>query len=69
MPQLDIYILYDLVIDIIFLWNLLFLINIGYLNINTYLILKSVKVKYFIEKQFLKKIYNELNFIKNIKNW
>ena len=67
MPQLDIYILCQLVLSVLIFWSLLFLLNLNNLLINIFLSLKVIKIKFFIEKQLLKKIFKELYFIKNIK--
>ncbi len=61
------YILCELVIYVVILWNLLFIINLNKLMINIYLILKIIRMKFFIEKQILKYINIELYFIKNLK--
>ena len=66
MPQLDVYILFEFINELIFLWTLIYIINIYNLYINIYLILSSIKIKNFIEKQIFKNIYNEIYFLKNI---
>lgn len=67
MPQLDIYILWDLIHYVLLFWCLLFILNLSFLLINVFLSLRIIKLKYFIEKQLLKKIFKELYFLKNIK--
>lgn len=67
MPQLDIYILFQLVQAILLFWCLLFLLNISNFLLNIFLSLKIIKLKFFIEKQVLKKIFKELFFYKNLQ--
>lgn len=67
MPQLDIYILHELVENVLILWGILFLLNIRYLLLNIFLSLKTIKLKFFVEKQLLKKIFKEINIKKNNK--
>jgi len=67
MPQLDVYILYELVQTVLIFWCLLFLLNISNLLLNIFLSLKVIKLKFFVEKQLLKKIFKEVFFIKNNK--
>jgi len=67
MPQLDIYILCELVNVVILLWNIIYILNIRKLLININLNIGSMRIKYFVEKQILKNIYSELFFKKNLK--
>jgi hypothetical protein len=67
MPQLDIYILYNLVQTILLFWCLLFLLNISNILLNIFLSLKIIKLKFFVEKQFLKKLFKEIFFFKNLR--
>ncbi len=67
MPQLDIYILFQLVQAVLLFWCLLFLLNISNFLLNIFLSLKTIKLKFFIEKQILKKIFKELFFYKNLQ--
>lgn len=67
MPQLDIYILFQLIQAILFFWCLLFLLNISNFLLNIFLSLKTIKLKFFVEKQTLKKVFKELFFYKNLQ--
>lgn len=67
MPQLDVYILYQLIQNVLILWILLFLLNLYSFLFNIFLSLNVIKLKFFVEKQLLQKIFKEIFWKKNMK--
>jgi hypothetical protein len=67
MPQLDIYIVENMVLMVIFYYWINLLINWQILLINICINIQIKDLAYLLEKKKIKKIYKEIYFLKNKK--
>jgi len=65
LPQLDAYILFELIYTVLIFFLMLLILNMDTLIFNTFLNLKNIKLKYFIEKYFAYLTGKESNNLKN----
>src|ERR1700761_8988052 len=59
MPQLDIYIICNMLYSVIFVFILIYILNISNILIIINLILRIRKLKFFLEKKYIYKILKE----------